>query len=208
MQIPSNDPSVIMSALAYNTEHLGLAFTSNLMQEHPFDFARKMSTLDHASKGRIAWNIVTNFQQNRARNFGQDLTAHDERYEWAKESVAVTYKLWEGSWQDGALRQDREAEIYADFDKVHKIHHVGDRYQVEGPHLCAPSPQRTPLLFQAGSSEAGMNFAAAHAEAQFITTPRPEAAAALITTVRGLLAKYGRRPQDLKLFSGAVFRRR
>ena len=80
LQIPSNDPSVILSALAYNTEHLGLAFTSNIVQEHPFNFARKISTLDHISKGRIAWNIVTNALVNAARNFGQALTLHDERY--------------------------------------------------------------------------------------------------------------------------------
>ncbi len=184
LQIPSNDPSVILSALAYNTEHLGLAFTSNIVQEHPFNFARKISTLDHASKGRIAWNIVTNPLVNAAHNFGQELTPHDERYEWASEYVAVTYKLWEGSWDDGALLQDREAGIHGDFEKIHRLHHIGDRYSVEGPHLVAPSPQRTPLLFQAGSSKAGMNFAAANAEAQFLVAPRPEVDASVIKTTR------------------------
>ena len=205
LQIPSNDPSVILSALAYNTEHLGLAFTSNIVQEHPFNFARKISTLDHASKGRIAWNIVTNPLANAAHNFGQALTPHDERYEWASEYVDVTYKLWEGSWDDGALLQDRAAEIHADFEKIHRIQHVGKRYSVEGPHLVAPSPQRTPLLFQAGSSEAGMNFAAANAEAQFLIVPRPEVAASVIETTRGLLPQYGRRREDLKFFQGLSF---
>jgi FMN-dependent oxidoreductase (nitrilotriacetate monooxygenase family) len=205
LQIPSNDPSVILSALAYNTEHLGLAFTSNIVQEHPFNFARKISTLDHASKGRIAWNIVTNPLANAAHNFGQALTPHDERYEWASEYVDVTYKLWEGSWDDGALLQDRAEEIHADFEKIHRIQHVGQRYSVEGPHLVAPSPQRTPLLFQAGSSEAGMNFAAANAEAQFLIVPRPEVAASVIETTRGLLPKYGRRCEDLKFFQGLSF---
>jgi len=205
LQIPSNDPSVILSALAYNTEHLGLAFTSNILQEHPFNFARKISTLDHASKGRIAWNIVTNPLANAAHNFGQALTPHDERYEWASEYVDVTYKLWEGSWDDGALLQDRAEEIHADFEKIHRIQHVGKRYSVEGPHLVAPSPQRTPLLFQAGSSEAGMNFAAANAEAQFLIVPRPEVAASVIETTRGLLPQYGRRCEDLKFFQGLSF---
>ncbi|MGE0822759.1 MAG: NtaA/DmoA family FMN-dependent monooxygenase [Candidatus Binatia bacterium] len=205
LQIPSNDPSVILSALAYNTEHLGLAFTSNILQEHPFNFARKISTLDHASKGRIAWNIVTNPLANAAHNFGQELTPHDERYEWASEYVAVVYKLWEGSWDEGALVQDREAGIYGNFDKIHRIHHVGKRYSVEGPHLVAPSPQRTPLLFQAGSSAAGMNFAAANAEAQFLITPRPEVAASVIKTMRSLLPKYGRRSEDIKFFQGLSF---
>ena len=205
LQIPSNDPSVILSALAYNTEHLGLAFTSNILQEHPFNFARKISTLDHVSNGRIAWNIVTNPLVNAARNFGQELTPHDERYEWASEYTAVTYKLWEGSWEEGALLQDREVGIHADFDKVHRINHVGKRYAVEGPHLVAPSPQRTPLLFQAGASEAGMNFAAANAEAQFLIVPRPEVATSVIGTMDGLLKQAGRRRVDVKFFQGLSF---
>ncbi len=205
LQIPSNDPSVILSALAYNTEHLGLAFTSNIVQEHPFNFARKISTLDHISKGRIAWNIVTNALVNAARNFGQALTLHDERYEWADEYVDVTYKLWEGSWDDGALLQDCESGIHADFEKIHRIHHVGERYSVEGPHLVAPSPQRTPLLFQAGASEAGMRFAAANAEAQFLVVPRPEVAASIIETMSGLLKQAGRRREDVKFFQGLSF---
>lgn len=205
LQIPSNDPSVILSALAYNTEHLGLAFTSNILQEHPFNFSRKVSTLDHASEGRIAWNIVTNLQRNGARNFGQELTEHDARYEWAREYVDVTYKLWEGSWEEGALLQDRETGVHADFDKVHMIHHKGPRYEVEGPHLVAPSPQRTPLLFQAGSSEAGKRFAAAHAEAQFLVAPRPEVAASSIEKVRRLASQCGRSPDDLKFFQGLSF---
>ncbi|RLA44182.1 MAG: LLM class flavin-dependent oxidoreductase [Gammaproteobacteria bacterium] len=205
LQIPSNDPSVILSALAYNTEHLGLALTSNIMQEHPFNFARKMSTLDHASNGRIAWNIVTNPLTNAAHNFGQDLTPHDERYEWASEYVDVAYKLWEGSWDDGALLQDRKSGISGDYDKIHRINHVGERYSVEGPHLVSPSPQRTPLLFQAGSSEAGMNFAAANAEAQFLVVPRPEIAASVIETTRNLLPKYGRSREDIKFFQGLSF---
>ena len=205
LQIPSNDPSVILSALAYNTEHLGLAFTSNIVQEHPFNFARKISTLDHASKGRIAWNIVTNALVNAAHNFGQERTPHDERYEWAGEYVDVTYKLWEGSWDDGALLQDREAGIHADFEKIHRIQHVGERYSVEGPHLVSPSPQRTPLLFQAGASEAGMRFAAANAEAQFLVVPRPEVAASIIETMSGLLKQAGRRREDVKFFQGLSF---
>ena len=100
LQVPSNDPSVLASALAYVTEHLGIAFTASVLQEHPFNFARRVSTLDHASKGRIAWNIVTNYLPNASRNFGlEGLTRHDERYAWADEYVDVTYKLWEGSWR-------------------------------------------------------------------------------------------------------------
>jgi FMN-dependent oxidoreductase (nitrilotriacetate monooxygenase family) len=206
LQIPSNDPSVIASAIAYNTTDLGIAITSSVIQEHPFNFARKISTLDHASNGRIAWNIVTNALANGARNFGYDeLEEHDERYRWADEYVDVTYKLWEGSWDDGALLQDRDRGLHGDYAKIHKINHSGKRYQVEGPHLVAPSPQRTPVLFQAGSSTAGRDFAARNAEAQFIITPGPEQARELIDDTRRRVVAAGRQPGDLKFFQGLHF---
>ena len=206
LQIPSNDPSVIASAIAYNTTDLGIAITSSVIQEHPFNFARKISTLDHASNGRIAWNIVTNALANGARNFGYDeLEEHDERYRWADEYVEVAYKLWEGSWDDGALLQDRERGRHGDFGKIHKINHVGKRYRVEGPHLVAPSPQRTPVLFQAGSSTAGRDFAARNAEAQFIITPGPRQARDLIDDTRRRVVAAGRQPRELKFFQGLHF---
>jgi FMN-dependent oxidoreductase (nitrilotriacetate monooxygenase family) len=206
LQIPSNDPSVIASAIAFNTTDLGIAVTSSVIQEHPFNFARKISTLDHASHGRIAWNIVTSALANAARNFGYDgLEEHDERYRWADEYVDVTYKLWEGSWDDGALLQDRTRGLHGDFNKIHKIHHAGKRYGVEGPHLVAPSPQRTPVLFQAGSSLAGRDFAARNAEAQFIISPGPDAARDLIDDTRRRVVAAGRKPGDLKFFQGLHF---
>jgi alkanesulfonate monooxygenase SsuD/methylene tetrahydromethanopterin reductase-like flavin-dependent oxidoreductase (luciferase family) len=108
LQIPSNDPTVLLGALAAVTSRIGLATTSNVMQNHPFNFARQISTLDHLSKGRIAWNIVTSTQENAARNFGLPaLVEHDARYEWAEEYVDVAYKLWEGSWEDDAVLVDR-----------------------------------------------------------------------------------------------------
>ncbi|OZC59894.1 LLM class flavin-dependent oxidoreductase [Rhodococcus sp. 06-470-2] len=206
LQIPSNDPTVIASAIAYATEHLGIALTSSILQEHPFNFARKMSTLDHASNGRIAWNIVTSLSPNAWRNFGYgDLALHEDRYAWADEYVDVVYKLWEGSWDDGALLQDKASGRHGDFSKVHKIDHVGARYSVEGPPLVAPSPQRTPLLFQAGSSPTGRRFAARNAEAQFIASPTPEAARSLIADTRRLVVEAGRSPGDLEFFQGLSF---
>jgi FMN-dependent oxidoreductase (nitrilotriacetate monooxygenase family) len=203
LQVPSNDPSAIASALAYATEHLGIAFTASILQEHPFNFARRISTLDHASHGRIAWNIVTNYLPNASRNFGLDgLTDHDERYRWAEEYVDVTYKLWEGSWEHDALVVDRQRGVHADFAKVHRIHHEGERYKVEGPHLVSPSPQRTPLLFQAGASEAGRNFAARNAEAVFISAPNVDAARRDTADVRSRARAVGRRDDDIKFFQG------
>lgn len=205
LQIPSNDPTVLISALAVNTKHLGLAVTSNVMQSHPFHFARQISTLDHITRGRIAWNVVTGMQDNGARNFGLDrLVEHDARYAWAEEYVDVAYKLWEGSWDDGAVLKDRSG-AYSDVSKVHKIHHRSERYSVEGPHLVSPSPQRTPVLYQAGSSSAGLAFAARHAEAVFLMAPNPELAAQQITLTRDLAEQEGRRRDDLLFFQGLSF---
>ncbi len=206
LQIPNHDPSVLISALAVNTEHLGFAVTSSVLQAHPFEFARRASTLDHITRGRFAWNIVTSTQENAARNFGFDrLVEHDERYEWAEEYLEVVYKLWEGSWDEDALLRDKARGVFSDHARIHKINHVGKRYRVEGPHLPSPSPQRTPFLFQAGSSSAGRRFAARHAEGQFIAAPTPAAAAELIRDTRKLAVEAGRKPEDIKFLQGFSF---
>ena len=206
LQVPSNDPVVLQSALAATTEHLGLALTSSVVQSHPFQFARQLSTLDHLSNGRVAWNIVTSVLENTFRNFGSDgLVEHDARYDWADEYLEVCYKLWEGSWDEGALLQDTATGRHADASRVHKINHTGPRYSVEGPHLVAPSPQRTPLLFQAGSSGRGQHFAAANAEAAFLFAPNVEYARKTTTSVRALARTLGRRDEDIKFFAGLSF---
>ncbi|MDO5682296.1 MAG: NtaA/DmoA family FMN-dependent monooxygenase [Propionibacteriaceae bacterium] len=206
LQIPSNDPTVLLGALAVATEHIGLATTSNVFQNHPFNFARQISTLDHISNGRIAWNIVTGTQDNGSRNYGLPaLTDHQERYAWADEYVDVAYKLWEGSWDDDALLKDRAGSRFSDPRKIHKIHHSGPRYSVEGPHLPSPSPQRTPLLFQAGSSASGRDFAARNAEATFIISPNPDVAGQIIADTRRRAVAYGRRATDIKFFPGLSF---
>jgi FMN-dependent oxidoreductase (nitrilotriacetate monooxygenase family) len=203
MQIPTNDPSVLISALATATQNLGLVYTSSIAQSLPFDFARRISTLDHYTGGRVGWNIVTSFSDNTYRNFGHDkLIEHDLRYEIAEEYVDVAYKLWEGSWDEDALRADKQAGVHADPSKIHKINHVGPHYSVEGPHFVTPSPQRTPVLFQAGASPVGQRFAARNAEGVFISSPDPESARGLIDETRELAAGYGRDPYDVKFFQG------
>lgn len=202
MQYPSHDPFTVISALASHTEHLGLAVTSSILQDHPFSFARKMSTLDHLTNGRVGWNIVTSYLRNAATNYGLDnVLDHDERYGWADEYLDVVYKLWELSWEDGAVIADVEASRYLDASRIHKIHHVGKRYKVEGPHLVIPSPQRTPFLFQAGASEIGRNFSARHAEAAFLPSTTPQQAARDIADMRPRLFANGRDPdRDFRFF--------
>ncbi len=205
MQIPVNDPSLLIPAMAYATEHLGFAFTSSVLQAHPFAFSRNISTLDHLTDGRVAWNIVTSYLPNAGASLGLGgLPAHAERYERADEYLEVAYKLWEGSWEEDAVLRDRTRGRYADPAKVHPIHHKGRFYECQGPHLCEPSPQRTPLLFQAGSSEEGRSFAAKHAECVFIVTSRRNlrGAASIVDDVRKRAVRYGRDPDDLRFYQG------
>ncbi|VTR08462.1 Putative monooxygenase moxC [Clostridioides difficile] len=198
-QFPENDPITIVSALGHVTTDLGIAVTSNIIQDHPFSFARRLSSLDHFTHGRVAWNIVTSYLSNGFRNYGYDtIVGHDERYAWAQEYVDVTYKLWEHSWEDGAVLHDAETGRFFDPDRIHTIDHEGRWYKVQGPHLVEPSPQRTPVLFQAGNSPAGRDFAARNAEVTFLPSMSPATASADIATLDDHLRSVGRTPDALK----------
>jgi long-chain alkane monooxygenase len=202
-QIPANDPMLLVSAMAYVTQHLGFGITASTSYEHPFTFARRMSTLDHLTNGRIGWNIVTSYLNSGALNVGLDAQVrHDNRYEIADEYLEVVYKLWEGSWEDNAVVLDRENGVYTDPSRVHPIAHDGTYFRVPGIHMSEPSPQRTPMLYQAGASSRGRRFAAEHAEAIFITEPKAEIVARRIADIRGLAAAAGRDRYDVKVFSG------
>jgi long-chain alkane monooxygenase len=206
LQIPSADPVVLISALAAATEHLGLVATSSVQTEHPFVHARRFSTLDHITRGRVGWNIVTSTRRSEARNLGHDdVQPHADRYAVAEEYAEVVYKLWERSWDDGAVIRDRAAGRYSDETKVHAIDHEGPRYRVAGPHLAEPSPQRTPVLFQAGSSEVGRTFAARHAEGTFIAAHDPHSAAEVTADIRRRAVAQGRRPDDILFIQGLTF---
>ncbi|CAN7324499.1 LLM class flavin-dependent oxidoreductase [Variovorax paradoxus] len=205
IQLPVNDPLMLVSAMAAATRHLGFGVTVNLTYEQPYLLARRFSTLDHLTRGRIGWNIVTGYLDSAARAMGlAEQIAHDERYERADEYLEVLYKLWEGSWEDAAVRRDKAARVFADPARVHKVRHDGRYHQVEGYHLAEPSPQRTPVLFQAGSSGRGQRFAARHAECVFISPPSKEAARQTVQALREQLVQAGRRPDDIKVFVGAA----
>lgn len=199
MQIPSNDPLLVIPAMAAVSKNLGFGATFSTTYEPPFAFARRMSTLDHLTKGRVGWNIVTSYLPNAARNFGHDTeVAHDRRYEIADEYLDVLYKLWEGSWDDDAVLQDRENRIYTDPQKVRYIDHMGEHFRVAGPHLCQPSRQRTPALFQATGSSAGIEFAGRHAEVVFTGGVDTVAVRANIQAMRDRAIAHERDPAGLK----------
>ncbi|MBT1619152.1 LLM class flavin-dependent oxidoreductase [Curtobacterium flaccumfaciens pv. poinsettiae] len=192
-QVPVNDPILLVSAMASVTEHLGFGITAGTAYEHPYPFARRMSTLDHLTKGRVGWNVVTGYLPSAARNMGQtDQLSHDDRYDVADEYLEVLYKLWEGSWEDDAVVADREAGVFTDPAKVHPIEHHGTHFDVPGIHLSEPSVQRTPVIYQAGASPRGIRFAAENAEAVFVGAPTVEQLASTVAKVRDALEAAGR----------------
>ncbi|KTC39282.1 N5,N10-methylene tetrahydromethanopterin reductase [Pseudomonas putida] len=203
IQLPVNDPLLLVSAMAAVTRHLGFGLTANLTYEAPYLFARRLSTLDHLTRGRMGWNIVTGYLDSAAKAMGlTQQVEHDRRYDQADEYLEVLYKLWEGSWEDDAVVEDRERRIYAQPEKVHKVQHEGEFYRVQGYHLCEPSPQRTPLLFQAGSSARGLQFAGQHAECVFISGQNKQATRVQVDKVRDAARAAGRDPQAVKVFMG------
>ncbi|CAG9173269.1 LLM class flavin-dependent oxidoreductase [Cupriavidus pampae] len=205
IQLPVNDPLLLVPAMAAATKNLGFGVTVNLTYDAPYLLARRFSTLDHLTRGRVGWNIVTGYLDSAARAMGLDAQiAHDERYDRADEYLEVLYKLWEGSWQDDAVRRDKAARVFADPSRVHRVSHHGKYYDVEGYHLAEPSAQRTPVLFQAGSSGRGQRFAARHAECVFISPPSKEAARKTVSALREQLVASGRRADDVKVFAGAA----
>lgn len=192
-QVPVNDPILLVSAMAAVTEHLGFGITAGTAFEHPYPFARRITTLDHLTNGRVGWNVVTGYLPSAARNMGQtDQLAHDDRYDHADEYLEVLYKLWEGSWEDDAVVEDRDRGVFADPAKVHDIGHEGRFFSVPGAHISEPSPQRTPVIYQAGASPRGVAFAADHAEAIFVATPSKEVLAGTVRRIRDALEAAGR----------------
>ncbi|MEU9020299.1 NtaA/DmoA family FMN-dependent monooxygenase [Actinomadura sp. NPDC048394] len=204
VQTPLDDPLLVVSAIAAATSTLGIGVTVSTTYEQPYLLARKFTTLDHLTRGRIGWNIVTSQLDSAARNLGLDRQLpHDKRYELAQEFLDVTYKLWEGSWDDGAVVKDRERGVYADPSKVHAIGHSGEYFSVPSAHLSEPSAQRTPVLFQAGSSPRGRAFAARNAEVVFVAGIEPVALRRNIEEIRRLAALEGRGPGAIR-FIGLV----
>ncbi len=201
-QTPANEPLMLIPAMAAVTENLGFGVTSNLSFEPPYPFARRMSTLDHLTDGRVGWNVVTGYLDSAARGAGKDKqTAHDDRYDIADEYMELVYKLWEGSWEDDAAIRDVARGIFTDPAKVHPVHHEGNNYRLNAIHLSEPSPQRTPVLYQAGTSPRGRQFAAEHAECVFMSGPSAKVIAPRVAAIRELAAEKGRNPAEILMFS-------
>ncbi|MFF0038875.1 NtaA/DmoA family FMN-dependent monooxygenase [Streptomyces mirabilis] len=206
VQFPLGDPLLLTAALAGSTSDLGFAFSANIIQDHPYAFARRLSTLDHLTKGRIAWNIVTSFQKSAWTNLGHEAVGgHAARYERAEEYVTLLYKLLEGSWEDDAVVRDVAHGVFADPERVHDVHHDGTYFSVNGIHTNQPSPQRTPVLFQAGTSGDGRAFAARNAEAVFMANHNTRGARVVVDDLGERLTANGRKPSDVLFFEHMAF---
>ncbi|KAH0383221.1 Nitrilotriacetate monooxygenase component A/pristinamycin IIA synthase subunit A, partial [Aureobasidium melanogenum] len=202
-QIPILQIDLLVSALAYATKNLSFGITASTTYEHPYALARKFSTLDQVTNGRVGWNIVTSYLESAAKSYGlEGNIEHDERYRIADEFMDVFYKLLEGSWQDTAVEADKETGVWTNPDKVRKINHEGKYFKSAGPNIVDPSPQRTPFLLQAGASKAGKDFAAKHAEAMFLPGLVPAKTAKVVAETKALLRSTGRPEDSIKFIAG------
>ncbi|MGB8696635.1 LLM class flavin-dependent oxidoreductase [Acinetobacter sp.] len=203
IQLPSHDPSTLVSAMAAVTQNLGFGITVNLSYESPYQFARRFASLDHLTQGRIGWNIVTGYLDSAQRLIGEKgLKDHDLRYEQAEEFLQLCYKFWEGSWENDAVLKDKQKRIFTNPAKVHPVQHQGQFYQSQGVFQVSPSIQRTPVLFQAGASPRGLTFATQHAEGMFIGGDQPEKIKKQVDRIRKQATNQGRDPEAIKIFVG------
>jgi len=200
----SLEPTVLLTALAGVTEHIGLIATASTTYNEPYNLARRFASLDHISGGRAGWNIVTTAGVDAARNF--NLTAqpaHADRYARAAEFVDVSLKLWD-SWDDEAPLGDKEQGVWGDDAKLYPPRHVGRSFRVEGPLNLPRCPQGYPLLVQAGSSEDGKELAAQYAEAVFTAQQTLEDAQAFYGDLKARARALGRHPDSIKILPGIV----
>lgn len=201
-QVPVNDPILLVAAMAQATEHLGFGITAGTAYEHPYPFARRLATIDHLTNGRVGWNVVTGYLPSAAQNLGDtDQLPHDERYDRADEYLEVVYKLLEGSWEDDAVQYNKATGVFTDPKKVHPINHHGKYFDVPGIAITEPSTQRTPVIYQAGSSPRGLRFAGENAEAVFINSNTPKAMKKTVAKIRNAAKAAGRAPHAIKVFA-------
>ncbi|HWK63792.1 MAG TPA: LLM class flavin-dependent oxidoreductase [Rhizobiaceae bacterium] len=196
------EPLTLLSAIAAVTKNIGLVATATTSYNEPYQVARKYASLDHISGGRAGWNMVTSTNPAEPLNFGRDAHFdHADRYERAREFAEVVRGLWD-SWEDDAFVRDRETATYFLPEKLHRLDHVGKYFKVRGPLNVARAPQGYPVMAQAGSSEAGKEFAAETAEIVFSAQTVLAKAKDFYRDVKDRMAKYGRPTDQLKIMPG------
>ena len=202
VEVPKNDPMLLIPALAAATGRLSFTVTASTTCEAPYANARRFATLDHLTEGRIAWNVVTTSSAIVSKLFGTERLAHDARYDMAQEFLDLSYKLFEGSWEDDAVVMDKAARVYARPDRVHPVVHEGRHFTCHGYFNSEPSPQRTPVMVQAGASSKGRAFASRNAEIVFVQGRNAQMLAEQVADLRQGAAERGRGEDAIRAISG------
>ncbi|GAY09618.1 coenzyme F420-dependent N5,N10-methylene tetrahydromethanopterin reductase and related flavin-dependent oxidoreductases [Pseudonocardia sp. N23] len=201
IQFPSPDAMLLLPMMAAATERLGLVSTLSTTYNHPYAAVRQFSTLDHLTKGRVGWNVVTSFQPREAEAHGMDPIPHAERYERAAEYMEICHEFWD-SWDADAVVEDRENGVWADPDKVRDIDYSGTYYRAKGTGPMSPSPQGKPVIFQAGGSENGRDFCARWSDAALSFQMNVVQMKAFVDDMNARAEKFGRTADQLKSFFG------
>ncbi|WP_155947815.1 LLM class flavin-dependent oxidoreductase [Rhizobium sp. 2MFCol3.1] len=201
VQCPTHEPSTIVPIIATATTNLGIGVTLSTAFEHPYSMARRLSSLDHISGGRVAWNIVGSYSKSEWDAYGAQMDDRSRRYDRIEEYIHLCKLLW-NSWEPDAIIADKASGIFADPEKVREIFHEGEFFKCRGRHFVAPSPQGQPVLWQAGSSDRGRDFAAQHAEAIFAIHPDVEQMRAYSDDLNARVARSGRSPGSVKMIYG------
>lgn len=202
VQAPEHDPIPLLSFMAAATKHVGLASTFSTSHHHPFYVARLFATLDHLTRGRVGWNVVTSLNHNQAANYGETREDNDLRYDKAHEFIEVCQQLWD-SWDPEAIVADPAAPQFADSERVRRIDYEGQFFSSRGPLNVTRSPMGGPAILQAGTSPKGRAFAARYADAIFAIQPRPVDARELRDDIRSRADDAGRDPDHVKVLFGA-----
>jgi FMN-dependent oxidoreductase (nitrilotriacetate monooxygenase family) len=198
------EPMMLLAGLASITRHIGLTATVSTTYNEPYNVARVFASLDHLSRGRAGWNVVTTGREAAAPNFSRDQhMKHPDRYHRAHEFLDVCKALWD-SWDDDAFVYDKARSVYYLRDRVRHTDHAGEHFSVKGPLNVARPPQGHPLIIQAGSSEAGQDLAAATADVVFTGQLTIEGAQKFYASLKGRMAKHGRPPESLRVMPGVV----
>jgi FMN-dependent oxidoreductase (nitrilotriacetate monooxygenase family) len=201
---PRMDPIPVLTLMASATSRIGVVATTSTGYNEPYNVARSFATLDHLSKGRAGWNVVTSFQDAEAQNFGFDaLPPRAERYERAEEFLEATTQLWD-SWSDDAIVQDKATGVFGRPDQVRSINYEGKYIKVQGPLGVPRPPQGYPVIVQAGASPSGRDFAARWADVIFCSHESIESAIEFYTDIKRLAVEHGRDPDDIKILPAAA----
>ncbi|MDR3430942.1 MAG: LLM class flavin-dependent oxidoreductase [Rouxiella aceris] len=187
------EPIALLSALAAVTQRIGLAGTISTSYSDPFTVARQLASIDNISQGRAGWNVVTSPLAGSAKNFGKAHPEHALRYQIAEEYIQVVQGLWD-SWEDDAFIRDRQSGQFFDANKLHKLNHQGQFFNVEGPLNIQRSPQGQPVIFQAGASDAGIALAARSADAVFTNARTLDEATLYADKLQHQVQEQGRQP--------------